>query len=334
MFARQKNNKKCSIALDIGTHICKLIEVESDNGSHTLTKLNIKELPSEQNENTLYACLKSLFEETPLASRDIRISLSGHNALVRIVTMPDMGGSDLKNALKFEADRYIPFSIDDVSIDAYVLGKERENPGQMKVIIAASKKELIAKRLELFKKLGLNITLIDMDSFALFNAFTFTNTQIEDTQIYGILNMGHSHVNMLISQGLRPMFTRDIHIGGQHIMGAISKSNPEIKSLENLGSSKSDLEPAFMKLVDEIKISLAYYENQYGKTVECIYSTGGLSGVGLLEDLIKEKLGVKILKWDPLSRFQIGEMIKKDMLEKYKSSLSICVGMSIREDVV
>lgn len=163
--------KEFHIGLDIGTRLIKGAEVLSEGNTRKLTKFNFVEIESPFNREKIAAGLKSFLEGFQPATRDVNISLSAPSAIVRFINMPKMKKEDLNNSLRFEAEKYIPFNVKEVLIDASILEDNLEEKNQMRVLLAAAKKDVVNSRIDMLKEIGLSVAVIDIDSFACFNAF-------------------------------------------------------------------------------------------------------------------------------------------------------------------
>src|SRR5690606_42008555 len=105
-------------------------------------------------------------------------AVSGRSVIVRYINMPTMDEDDMKSALRYEADKYIPFEVDEVVLDCERLedfGETTNASGEkeMKVLLVAVKQSLIDEHLQLIQGQGLVPVVIDVDTFALGNAFEF-----------------------------------------------------------------------------------------------------------------------------------------------------------------
>ncbi|MFH1790635.1 MAG: pilus assembly protein PilM, partial [Candidatus Omnitrophota bacterium] len=172
-----KAKKKPIAGIDIGTNSVKILESTPKGEEISLTKYGAKRLPAEANDETVAQTVKMLVSEIGITAKDIHIGLSGPGAVVRFISMPEMTRDDLKEALRFEVDKYIPFGVDEVSMDFAILGKVAGQSGQMRVLLAAAKKDLISKRIEMLGEIGLNVTLIDINAFAVFNSFCYSSDE-------------------------------------------------------------------------------------------------------------------------------------------------------------
>lgn len=337
---KRRGRKEVHVGLDIGTRLIKGVEVLSEGSTRKLTKLHFVEIDFPLKQENLTTALKSLLENFQPSTKEVNISLSAPSAIVRFINMPKMKDEELKNSLLFEAEKYIPFNIKDVLIDASILEDGVEEKNQMKVLLAAAKKNFVDSRINILKEMGLSIGIIDIDSFACFNAFCNSHDKLDPSKSTGLLNIGYTQTNVVISRGEQPFFTRDIQIGGKDIARAISKQF----GVEEKESDKFILEPkdkagevyeaakaVLSKLIDETRLSFGYYENQHGESVDEIYISGGVARLSGILDYFEENFGVKAILWDPFSKFEVGPDIDAKLLELTRSQFAVSAGLAIRK---
>jgi len=332
--------KEVHIGLDIGTRLIKAIEVSSENGTSRITKLHLIEINSPATPENTDNALAKLSEEFKPSTNEVNISLSAPSAIVRFITMPKMKEEDLRNSLRFEAEKYIPFNINEVFIDACMLAEPAEEKNQMRVLLAAAKKEVVNSRIEMLKRVGFSVAVIDVDGFACFNAFRNSGTPPDESKSAALLNIGYTHTNVVIARGPAPFFTRDIQIAGLDIAKSISQAfgaeekdsdklifEPGEKAAEVLDAAR----PVLNNLVDELRLSFGYYENQHGKSIDEIYISGGVSRLPGILKYLEENFGTTPVVWDPFSKFEVGPEIDKKLLENGASRFGVSAGLAIRK---
>lgn len=331
--------KEFHIGLDIGTRLIKTAEVLSEGNTKTLTKFHFVEIDFPPTKEKVTEALKALLENFQPAVKSVNISLSAPSAIVRFINMPKMKEEDLKNSLRFEAEKYIPFNINEVLIAACILEENLEEKNQMRVLLAAAKKDIVNSRIDVLKEIGLSVAVIDIDSFACFNAFCESFDTLDPVKSMALLNIGYTQTNIVISRGSQPFFTRDIQIGGKDIAKAIAKE----LSIEEKDADKFILDPkdkgpqvyetskaVLNNLVDETRLSFGYYENQHGKAIDEIYISGGVARLNGILDYFEESFGIKPAIWNPFSKFEISPNVDAKSLELIRPQFAVCAGLAIR----
>jgi type IV pilus assembly protein PilM len=260
---------RTSVGLDLGKYAVKLLEVEHSGEKSVLRRIGFKKL-SDPSKETLVNSVRSLAEELSLSAKEVNISVSGPSTIVRFVSMPKMREDELKGAIRFEAEKHIPFSIDDCIIDYQILRKnEKEN--KIEMLLVAAKKAFITERISIAEECGFTVSLIDVDSFAMTNSFLKNFSDYEASKSAAVLGIGAGITNVSIVQGGVLRFCRDIAMGGAEITSAISKGlNVDAKTAENVklapgarlqeiaGFAKNTLN----SLIDEIGMSFTTKINQ------------------------------------------------------------------------
>jgi type IV pilus assembly protein PilM len=327
------------VGLDIGTRMVKALELSMEGDVQRLTKLHSTEIAFPLARDNTTAALKSLLENLRPSVKDVNISLSAPSAIVRFINMPKMTETDLKNSLRFEAEKYIPFNIKEVVTDATILAATGEDKKQMRVLFAAVKRKAVDTQITALKNFGLAPSIIDIDSFACFNAFCNSSGTIEASRNIALLNIGYTQTNLVISEGENPFFTRDIQIGTRDMAKVISEKlgakeeesdrllfDPKEKEANVRELSKSVLN----NLLDELRLSFGYYENQHGRAINEIYISGGASRLGGIAKYFEESFDIKTALWNPFSKFEISQGIDVKWLEPVRGQFAVAAGLAIR----
>ncbi len=292
---------KGRVGLDIGTSYLKvLMLVPQEHGDFELASFAIEPFEGERSKETIARTIRRILDASDIRPHKVVSSVAGQSVVVRQVIFPNMSEEELKSALRYEAEKYIPFNINDVYLDAQVIDVE-EAENKMKVLIVAAKKELIDEHLSYLKEAGLEAEVIDCDSIAVTNAFIFNNPGLGKAKTLALINIGASMTNVCILKDEILIFVRDIPIGAQ--------------SLENLET--------------QIRLSFDYYENQFGKGINGIYLSGGGSRQPGLEEHLKQAFGIEALAWNPSKNLAISPKISKEMLKDNLSQLAVCVGLAM-----
>ena len=331
---------KKAVGVDIGTSAIKIVEVESSAEKSLLTRIGIKPLP-DSSRKTVTESLRSLIDEIKISSKDVNISVSGPSVIVRFVTMPKMKDAELQSAIKFEAEKYIPFAISDCVVDYQILKKnEREN--KLDMLLVAVKKELIMERIAIVEDGGLSVNCVDVDTFALANIFLQNFSAQEQDKAAALLNIGSSMTNVSIVRGGTLCFSRDVAIGGADFTTAISKGlGIDAASAEKIKiSSGTKLQEVINatkimagNLVDEMRLSFSYYENKSGRGVDELYISGGGSGMAGLDTAFHEAFESKPTFWNPLQFLGIpktSESAHLHLAESMNRSFAVAAGLAIR----
>src|SRR4030043_1136352 len=187
--------KKDVVGLDIGSSSVKLVELNRAKSGFNLQNLGLSPLPPEaivdgalMDSVTIIDAIRDLVSTTKTKRKDVVTSVSGHSVIVKKITLPFMTEAELEESIHWEAERYIPFDINDVIFDFQILGYGSENPDLMDVILVAAKKDIINDYVSVIMEAGLNPVVMDIEAFALENMLGI-NYEIEKDEVVAIANV-------------------------------------------------------------------------------------------------------------------------------------------------
>jgi type IV pilus assembly protein PilM len=322
---------KKETGIDIGNHSVKLVELEDRKGRLVLTRCAVARVVEEDKKSAL----KNLLSQVKFIVRRVNVSLAGPSVIVRYIEVPPMKKEELKSAIKFEAEKYIPFNINESTVDCAML--DRTASGSQRVLLVAAKKDFVNNLIGFFKEFGIEIGAIDVDSFAFLNSFQRTKLEGKDESTYAIINMGARFSNMNIVTKQNVYFTRDMLWGGADITARIKDVMridwEEAEALKQRPIEKKEevvniIMPTLEKLASQIRMSFDYFETQFGKNVERLYISGGSSYLFNIVDFLKENLGIDIMMWNPLEGIVLPDTIEE--AGHSPAQFAVAVGLALR----
>lgn len=246
LFKRLVNPRIEAIGLEVGTSAIKIVELRSGSPP-SLRALAIRPTPPGTIQDgqviepqAIAAEIKAGLAEAKIRNKYVVTSIANQAAITRIIPMPKMSLKELDEAIKWEAERYIPFPIDEVVLDYDILDNPDDIPadGQMEVMIAAAQHETIARLVEVIKLAGLEPVVIDVKPFAALRALrgsllgehisktTLTNTSTftESGEVGVVLEIGASNSTIALVRGDRVLMNRNINVSGDDFTVAIQKA--------------------------------------------------------------------------------------------------------------
>jgi type IV pilus assembly protein PilM len=351
-----------SFGLDIGTQSIKCVKLKSNGNAVELVAFDLQESQLDPVE-----VLKKI--KHVQGADLVNISFCGAATVIRYVNFLRMNKGELKGALKFEAQKHIPFAVNDVNLDAEIL-KDDLPDNKMLVLIAAIKKEVIVQRIKVLEGAGLRPNVIEIDSLALVNAFNFNYPKIESPEnkaessaaagasqsqrLEGpglasssqshksicLLNIGSTITNVNILDNGLVRLSRDIHSGGANFTKKIMdvfeldfKAAEELKispAPDNAAKIKTCVENVLTNLASEIRTSFDYYESQNTASVTKIFLSGGACKISGLKEMLSAFLGIPVETWDPFKQISISETIDRQKLDNFREQFNVAVGLALR----
>lgn len=339
---------KGRVGLDIGSRHIKAVQLKEFRGGYQLEHLGIVPLLPDLivdgyiiDSPRVVETIKGLISEAGIKVKDVTIGVSGHSTvIIKRVSLPQMSEEELSESIKFEAEQYIPFGIEDVNIDFQILGqKVAEN--QIDVIIVAVKKDKIDEYIFTVREAGLNPVIVDVDAFALENMYEI-NYGVKAEENVAIVNVGAGTINTNILRGGTSVFTRDSSVGSNlHTEAlqrrfAVSYDDAEkLKRGETLeGVSQGDAEfvlnSASEDIIAEILRSFEYFRGiDQGDIHEIILSGGGVMVKGFVSSL-SEKAGIDVKIVEPFRHIRIPDSFDKDYLKMVEPLTAVATGLALR----
>lgn len=338
MMQLGKKKEEESVGIDIGSYSIKVVSLKKESGENTLGVYNIKRLPLGEKRIDIAGVIQEALNEVDLKPESINLAISGPDVIVRFITLPKMTKEQLESALVFEAEKYIPFNVNEVVLDFLILGDASE-AGQMRVLLAASKRDPLESIVKTVGSLGMTVGAIDINSFAMFNAFVAANPSLEEKGI-ALIDFGHSHTDVMISVGSSPHFMRQIQIGGQDISVALCRNlsiSPEKAEEYKLGEGDVDKEAVAQAqvqvlddIIKEVQLSFGYFENSCNATISGIYASGGMIEAEGVLKYLSGKMGTKLERWNPVEGINVPEYISREDMNSIASRLTVSLGLALR----
>jgi type IV pilus assembly protein PilM len=353
---------KSVVGLDLGSQVVKAVEITLEGPEPVVTGFARVEIPPGGDKAQ---ALAEAFKRGRFRSKQVVTSVAGQSVVVRYVSMPRMSENELRQAVRLEADRYVPFELDDVVLDCQPLrrksGRGGEEGGEgsetMGVLLVACRNQPLDEQAKLVQSQGLTPIAIDVDVFALANAWELCgppDDQIEDAapvegeakkksadeRAIALVDVGATRTAINVLAAGETCFSREIGIGGHDMTQAVArKLGLEVFEAEAIKRSGDDKEaevaravqPVLEDLTSEISLSLDYVENHEGLRVEeVLVSGGGALAPGALA-YIEQATGRPARLWNPLEGLRIADdRVDLEELEAWASTLVVALGLAAR----
>ncbi len=335
------------VGLDLGSHVVKAVEITLEGGEPVLSSFARVEVPPGGDRS---AAITEVFQKGNFKSRNVVTSVSGQSVVVRYISMVKMSDSELRQAIRFESDKYLPFDADEVAIDCQRLNRPPQGSEggdeQMSVVLAACRNSVVEERVEEVVSQGLTPIAVDVDVFALANAWELCTAALQDEfaegqdeRTFALVDIGASRTSINVVCGGETCFSREIGIGGADMTQATARRlGLEVLEAETIKRSPDGREaeisraigPVLEDLVSEVALSLDFVENREGLTVEeVLLSGGGVLAPGVVP-FIEQATGRPSRLWNPIQSLRTGQRVDLEELEGAAPSLAVAIGLASR----
>ncbi len=343
--------KKDVIGLDIGSSSIKMVELKKDRGGYKLQNLAISPLPPEaivdgalMDSATIIEAIRDVIAASKTKSKDVVTSVSGHSVIVKKISLPFMTEAELEESIQWEAERYIPFDINDVNIDFQIFGSTQEKPEVMDVILVAAKKDIINDYVSVVMESGLNPVIIDLDAFALENMLAI-NYEIGAGETVAVANVGATVTNISVIKDNTSAFTRDVFKGGSQMTEEIQRQlhvdHEEAEKIKvgtkvDLSSQsvvQSVLKTASESLSVEIGNSLDFFQSTASnEKINRLYLSGGGSKIKDFDIILQQQIGIPVEVVNPFKKIEYsGKDFDLEYLREIGPIMAVGVGLASRK---
>jgi type IV pilus assembly protein PilM len=353
-FALPSFGSKSVVGLDIGSSAVKAVELSRRGRSKEfeLTHLGVASMPAEAivqgaflNSSAIVEAIREAIEKAKIRTKNVAAAVSGHSVIVKKVSLPAMTRDELDEQIRWEAEQYIPFDVNEVNLDFQILNGGG-GEGQMEVLLVAAKKDLVDDYVQVIREAGLVPVAIDVAAFAVENAFE-ANYDVRADEVVALVNIGAQVVNINIISNGAPAFTRDITTAGnqytEEIQKALSISFEEAERIK-LGGRRSEssqevvpqeVESAMRAVTEtvigEISRSLDFFSaTSADSRIERVVLCGGGAGVAGLQAGFQQRSGAKVEIMDPLARMIPNSRFEANYLDEVAPALGVGVGLALR----
>jgi len=343
--------KKKIGGLDIGSSSLKLTEISENSEGYALNNYSQVPLPRGViadghlvQPGVLIDRLKHLVKQSRCQTKNVVTSLSGYSVIVKKIGFPSMDEASLRDLISDEVEKYLPFGdMKEVNFDFQILGGSDVNPGQMDVLLVASKKEVIESYVGAVRKAGLEVAIVDVDSFALETMYE-ENYDFALDDVVVLVNIGASMTNINVLKAGGSIFTRDFSMGGytvtENLQEKLKVSFEEAERVK-LGAAKGNGQPDTLRedltscaepLLLEVERSVDYFKSTYpGKYIKQVLLCGGGAKLAGLDRALTERLNIDAEIVNPFKKISYDQKVFSPAdIENIGPQAAVGVGLALR----
>jgi type IV pilus assembly protein PilM len=337
--------KKTSIGLDIGSGFVKVVEVDHSGAQPEVCRVAMRPLLPDaivEGEIMDYGLVsdtvRGLFQEMGMKSADVVTAIGGHDVIIKKIQMDRMKESDAREVIRWEAEQHVPFDIKSVELDFQILNPHDEGL-QMEVLLVAAKRELVDNKVGLLQDAGINPVIIDVDAFALHNAFEHNYPESREG-IIALVNVGHETTNVNINESGVPILTRDIPFGTRRIREDLQRERgltaEQAEDVVQARETVEDLERFVDASADEIAVGIErasafLMTREDGETLGKVFLSGGGARVPGMVGSLAKRMNVETHLVNPFERVPVRPDAAGEVsIEEAAPMLLLPLGLALR----
>jgi len=347
MLYRKPN--KGLVGVDISSTSVKLLELSVKNGrywveSYALIPLQENSVVEKNilNPEAVGDALERVINLANPQSTNAAIAIPTSMVIHKIIEMDaDMTDDEREVQIRMDAEQYIPFPLDEVSLDFEVLPDRLANPARVNVLLVATRTENVETRVEVLELAGLTPKVADVESYAMERAFgVFADTLPMGVNTVGFLDIGHTMTTLSVMQNGKIIYTREQVFGGKQLTQDVQTRYG--LSFEEAGRAKKErslpddfdtevLEPFLEALVQQAARSLQFFfsSSQFNE-IDHILLAGGNANIPGLPKLLQQKLGYRVTTANPFLQMGFSPQVDIKKIENDASSLMVACGLALR----
>ncbi len=338
--------KKITIGLDIGSGLVKAAVIDHSTGKPELVKVVITPLAEtaivdgEVMDLGLVAdAIRQTLQGAGFKTKHIVAAVGGRDVIVKKISIERVKEQQARELMRWEAEQHVPFDMDSVELDFQILDPDADGL-EMSVLLVAAKRDLVQARRHLLEEAGVSPAVIDVDAFALHNAFEANHPDAMQGTV-ALLNIGNEITNLNILDDGVPILTRDLTVGTRRFREDLQREHgiggDEGEQMLRGYDRTLELDGAVTMRGEEIAVGierastfLATSSRNFGQ-IRAVYACGGGSRVPGLLQWLGERLRIPVQLANPLARISVRDGAMEFLsADEVAPLLMLPVGLALR----
>ena len=336
-------------AIDIGTTAIRIVQLSRSGDVWNLDKygvapvdIRISTSDSVEDQKKLAEVITTALGQSGIRSRNAIVGIPSSRMFATVVELPDMPQQELASTIKYQAEQYIPMSIDEAKIDWAIVGKSPKDPMKNEILLASVANSFTEQRLDLIESLGLEVVALEPDSLALCRSLLPSGVQ--DGRL--IIDCGDFTSDVVMTLGDAPRLIRSIPTGFRTLSKAavqnlniqeqqanqfILKFGLQADRLE--GQILRALESTVEQFAAEITKSVKFFQTKYPNVpVGGMLLSGYAATIPGFGDYLTAKVGLPVQAASPWQRVRVAPA-DQSALQSVAAQFSVAIGLAQRGSV-
>ena len=339
--------KKTTVGLDIGSGLVKVAVVDHSKKQPELVKVAVVPLLADaivegevMDPGIVAEAIQSALAAADVKGKHVVTAVGGRDVIIKRIQIERVKEQQARELMRWEAEQHVPFDMESVELDFQILDPDDDGV-EMSVLLVAAKRELIESKLRVLTDAGLEPGMVDVDAFALHNAFEI-NYPDAMRGIVALVNIGHDVTNINILDDGVPILTRDITVGTRRFREDLQReqgiSADEAQQLLQGYDRSAHLDAVLESRGEEIAVGIeraaAFLasSSRAPSAVRAIYTCGGGARIPGLSDALADRLRVSVQQANPLTNLTIRDGALDSLVtDEVASLLMLPIGLAMRQ---
>ena len=340
--------RKPTVGLDIGSGLIKAVVIDHSKGEPELVKVGIAPLSTDaivegevMDPGIVADAIRECLTMAEVKTKEVVTAVGGRDVIVKKIQAERVGEREAREVMRWEAQQHVPFDdMDAVELDFQILDPYDEGNSQMSVLLVAAKRDLVEAKLRLLSEAGLSPSIVDVDAFALHNAFEL-NYPDAMNGIVALMNIGHEVTNINILDSGIPVLTRDLAVGTRRLREDLQRergltaedANALIMGYDRSPHVDAVLDARVEELAVGIERAVAFLLStaKAGTALRSVYTCGGGARTPGLNEVLGRRMRVPVELANPLANLQIRSgALESLVIDEVAPLLMLPVGLALR----
>ena len=312
--------KKTTVGLDIGSGLVKVAVIDHSRKQPELVKCAISPLLADaivegevMDPGIVSEAVQSALSAAGVKGKGVVTAVGGRDVIIKKIQIERVKEQQARELMRWEAEQHVPFDMESVELDFQILDPDGDG-GEMQVLLVAAKRELVENKLRLLTDAGLTPAMVDVDAFALHNAFEVNHPDAM-SGIVALVNIGHEVTNINILDDGIPILTRDITVGTRRF-------REDLQRERGIGSDEADqliqgydrsphLDSVIESRGEEIAVGVeraaAFLASsaRTGGQLRGVYTCGGGARIPGLTEALGNRMRIRVEQANPLANLKV-----------------------------
>jgi type IV pilus assembly protein PilM len=340
------------IGLDISSSSAKLVELgQAPNGEYVLERFASEPFQKGwitdgqiEKFDEVADAVRKLVQKSGTRTKHVAMAMPQSAVITKKIMLPaGLREEELEIQVETEANQYIPFSLDEVSLDFCVIGPSPTSGGDVEVLIAASRKDRVQDRQGLAEAAGLKPLVLDIESHASRLAMTRIISALPNEgkdALVALFEIGADTTSLKVLRDEEMLYDRDQAFGGSQLTQLISRqygfSFEEAEAKKLAGDLPEDYDSAILvpfvdSLSQEIGRALQYFfTSTPHHKVHYVMLGGGTAGLPGLKERVTELTGFASMVVNPFDNMKLGSAVREAKVRRDAASYLTACGLAMR----
>lgn len=339
------------LGIDISSTSVKLLELSRSGSRYRVESYAVEPLlPNSVVEKNITdaelvgEAIRRAVAKSGTKTKNAACAVAGSAVITKIITMPaTLSDDEMEGQIQIEADQYIPYPLEEISLDFQVLQPSASEPDKVDVMLAASRSDNVDIRVAALGVGGLTTKVVDVEAFALENAVLLLadgDEQLGDAHVVAVMDVGATTSTLSVLEDSKIIYTREQSFGGRQLTEEIQRryglSYEEAGLAKRQGGLPDNYEPEVLQpfmesMAQEVNRALQFfYSSSQVGAVDHVLIAGGCASIKSIEAVIQSKIDTNVTVANPFRSMSISSRVKGDALANDAPALMIACGLALR----